>query len=175
MLAKITSKNQLTLPKAIVKEFPGTDYFDVQAKRGASYSRRCECKSWSPSGKKSNHWALRKRTSTPQYNGRADEVSDRANSCSNRHKRCSIRDRVSRGSNRRDAQHVRHDPYASSFIRYVSRTRTRFDLPKNWIKRRATKDHANLLHGARRNLAPIRALEANYPNAVTQKTKCFCA
>ena len=34
MLAKITSKNQLTLPKAIVKEFPGTDYFDVQAEGG---------------------------------------------------------------------------------------------------------------------------------------------
>ena len=34
MLAKSTSKNQLTLPKAIVKEFPGTDYFDVQAQAG---------------------------------------------------------------------------------------------------------------------------------------------
>lgn len=34
MLAKITSKNQLTLPKAIVKEFPDTDYFDVQAEGG---------------------------------------------------------------------------------------------------------------------------------------------
>lgn len=29
MLAKKTSKNQLTLPKDIVKEFPGTEYFDV--------------------------------------------------------------------------------------------------------------------------------------------------
>jgi hypothetical protein len=29
MLAKKTSKNQLTLPKEIVKEFPDTDYFDV--------------------------------------------------------------------------------------------------------------------------------------------------
>jgi hypothetical protein len=29
MIAKKTSKNQLTLPKKIVKEFPGTDYFDV--------------------------------------------------------------------------------------------------------------------------------------------------
>ncbi len=29
MLAKKTSKNQLTLPKKIVKEFPGTEYFDV--------------------------------------------------------------------------------------------------------------------------------------------------
>ncbi len=34
MLAKITSKNQLTLPKAIVKEFPGTDYFDIQMEAG---------------------------------------------------------------------------------------------------------------------------------------------
>lgn len=29
MLAKKTSKNQLTLPKKIVKEFPSTEYFDV--------------------------------------------------------------------------------------------------------------------------------------------------
>ena len=32
MLAKKTSKNQLTLPKEIVKEFPGIDYFDVAIK-----------------------------------------------------------------------------------------------------------------------------------------------
>ncbi len=29
MLAKKTSKNQLTLPKEIVKSFPDTEYFDV--------------------------------------------------------------------------------------------------------------------------------------------------
>lgn len=32
MLAKKTSKNQLTLPKEVVKEFPDTDYFDVTVK-----------------------------------------------------------------------------------------------------------------------------------------------
>jgi intein-encoded DNA endonuclease-like protein len=32
MLAKKTSKNQLTLPKEIVKEFPDTEYFDVRVK-----------------------------------------------------------------------------------------------------------------------------------------------
>ena len=32
MLAKKTSKNQITLPKAIVKAFPDTDYFDVRIK-----------------------------------------------------------------------------------------------------------------------------------------------
>lgn len=32
MLAKKTSKNQLTLPKEIVKSFPDTEYFDVSAK-----------------------------------------------------------------------------------------------------------------------------------------------
>jgi hypothetical protein len=32
MLAKKTSKNQLTLPKEIVKSFPDTDYFDVSVK-----------------------------------------------------------------------------------------------------------------------------------------------
>ena len=30
MLAKKTSKNQLTLPKEIADKFPGTDYFDVR-------------------------------------------------------------------------------------------------------------------------------------------------
>lgn len=30
-LAKKTSKNQLTLPKAVVDEFPGVDYFEVAA------------------------------------------------------------------------------------------------------------------------------------------------
>jgi len=29
MLAKKTSKNQLTLPKEVVKKFPDTEYFDV--------------------------------------------------------------------------------------------------------------------------------------------------
>lgn len=32
MLAKKTSKNQLTLPKEIVKSFPDTKYFDVSVK-----------------------------------------------------------------------------------------------------------------------------------------------
>lgn len=30
MLAKKTSKNQLTLPKEVANKFPGTDYFDVR-------------------------------------------------------------------------------------------------------------------------------------------------
>ena len=32
MLAKKTSKNQLTLPHEVVKQFPGTEYFDVSVK-----------------------------------------------------------------------------------------------------------------------------------------------
>jgi hypothetical protein len=32
MLTKKTSKNQLTLPKEIVGEFPGVDYFDAEIK-----------------------------------------------------------------------------------------------------------------------------------------------
>jgi hypothetical protein len=32
MLAKKTSKNQLTLPKEAVNAFPGVDYFDVKVK-----------------------------------------------------------------------------------------------------------------------------------------------
>jgi hypothetical protein len=34
MLAKKTTKNQLTLPKEIVKSFPGADYFDVSVEGG---------------------------------------------------------------------------------------------------------------------------------------------
>lgn len=34
MLAKLTSKNQLTLPKAVVGQFPGTRYFEVRAEQG---------------------------------------------------------------------------------------------------------------------------------------------
>ena len=29
MLAKLTSKNQLTLPKAVIADFQGSEYFDV--------------------------------------------------------------------------------------------------------------------------------------------------
>lgn len=32
MLAKKTSKNQLTLPKEIIKSFPDAEYFDVSVK-----------------------------------------------------------------------------------------------------------------------------------------------
>jgi hypothetical protein len=35
MLAKKTSKNQVTLPKAIVEEIPSTEYFDVSVSEGA--------------------------------------------------------------------------------------------------------------------------------------------
>ena len=34
MLAKLTSKNQITLPKAIISAFEGTDYFDVTQENG---------------------------------------------------------------------------------------------------------------------------------------------
>ncbi len=34
MIAKLTSKNQLTLPKSMVAEFLGTDYFDVTKESG---------------------------------------------------------------------------------------------------------------------------------------------
>ena len=30
MLAKLTSKNQLTLPKKIIADFPGVEYFEVE-------------------------------------------------------------------------------------------------------------------------------------------------
>lgn len=34
MLAKKTSKNQITLPKAIVERFPDVEYFDVREEKG---------------------------------------------------------------------------------------------------------------------------------------------
>ncbi len=34
MLAKMTSKNQLTLPKAVVQQFGQVDYFEVSAEDG---------------------------------------------------------------------------------------------------------------------------------------------
>ncbi|MCY3777265.1 MAG: AbrB/MazE/SpoVT family DNA-binding domain-containing protein [Candidatus Aminicenantes bacterium] len=34
MLVKLTSKNQLTLPKAIIADFQGSEYFDVTKENG---------------------------------------------------------------------------------------------------------------------------------------------
>ena len=34
MLAKKTSKNQITLPKAIISDFPDVDYFEVSSEEG---------------------------------------------------------------------------------------------------------------------------------------------
>lgn len=34
MLAKMTSKNQLTLPKALTAQIGATEYFDVEARNG---------------------------------------------------------------------------------------------------------------------------------------------
>jgi hypothetical protein len=34
MLAKRTSKNQITLPKAIVSRYPGVDYFEISSQDG---------------------------------------------------------------------------------------------------------------------------------------------
>lgn len=34
MLAKKTSKNQITLPKAVIVKFPDVEYFDVKTEKG---------------------------------------------------------------------------------------------------------------------------------------------
>ena len=34
MLSKLTSKNQLTLPKSVISDFPGIEYFDVIKEKG---------------------------------------------------------------------------------------------------------------------------------------------
>lgn len=35
MLAKLTYKNQITIPKAVIKAFPRVEYFDVEQDKGA--------------------------------------------------------------------------------------------------------------------------------------------
>ncbi len=35
MLSKLTSNNQLTLPKSVVSDFPGIEYFDVASENGS--------------------------------------------------------------------------------------------------------------------------------------------
>ncbi len=35
MLAKITSKNQITIPKKIIEKMPGVEHFDIEYKNGA--------------------------------------------------------------------------------------------------------------------------------------------
>ncbi|MBI2883206.1 MAG: AbrB/MazE/SpoVT family DNA-binding domain-containing protein [Candidatus Methylomirabilis oxyfera] len=42
MLAKITSKNQITLPKAIVKQLPEVGYFEVSLRKGEVVLRPVE-------------------------------------------------------------------------------------------------------------------------------------
>jgi hypothetical protein len=42
MLAKKTSKNQITLPKAIVKQLPEVDYFEVSLRKGEVVLRPVE-------------------------------------------------------------------------------------------------------------------------------------
>jgi bifunctional DNA-binding transcriptional regulator/antitoxin component of YhaV-PrlF toxin-antitoxin module len=42
MLAKKTSKNQITLPKAVVERFPGVEHFDVTAEKGRIILRPLE-------------------------------------------------------------------------------------------------------------------------------------
>jgi hypothetical protein len=34
MLAKLTSKNQITIPKSIINQIPKTEYFEVELKNG---------------------------------------------------------------------------------------------------------------------------------------------
>ena len=34
MLSKLTSKNQLTIPKDVIKNFPSTEYFEIVAENG---------------------------------------------------------------------------------------------------------------------------------------------
>ncbi|MBS0013341.1 MAG: AbrB/MazE/SpoVT family DNA-binding domain-containing protein [Desulfobacterales bacterium] len=33
MLAKITSKNQITIPKAVMEQFPGSEYVEVEVRQ----------------------------------------------------------------------------------------------------------------------------------------------
>lgn len=42
MLAKKTSKNQITLPKRVADQFPGTEYFEVTTEEGRIVLRPVE-------------------------------------------------------------------------------------------------------------------------------------
>ena len=72
MLAKLTSKNQLTLPQAVISAFPDIDYFDVAEEngrivlpragdaggRGAGEAGRARPVGWGRGGRR--RWARRK-------------------------------------------------------------------------------------------------------------------
>ena len=45
MLAKLTSKNQITLPSVVVRELPRTEYFGVRLKGGEIVLRPVEVRS----------------------------------------------------------------------------------------------------------------------------------
>lgn len=49
MLAKRTYKNQITIPKAVIDDFPGVEYFDVLRRANAIVLRPVETR---PSGKR---------------------------------------------------------------------------------------------------------------------------
>ena len=48
MLAKLTSKNQITLPKAVASKFPGTEYFAVREVDGEIILRPVRMRSLDP-------------------------------------------------------------------------------------------------------------------------------
>jgi hypothetical protein len=48
MLAKLTSKNQITLPKAVASKFPGTEYFAVREVDGEIILRPVRMRSLEP-------------------------------------------------------------------------------------------------------------------------------
>ena len=52
MLAKMTSKNQITLPKALVSKFPGAEYFDVHEDNGRIILKPVKMNSLEPVWKK---------------------------------------------------------------------------------------------------------------------------
>ena len=50
MLAKLTVKNQLTLPKAIVSRFSGVEYYDVSTEVNRIFWRKAGKSRWRPAG-----------------------------------------------------------------------------------------------------------------------------
>ena len=62
MLAKLTSKNRLTLPKTVISDFPDTRYFDVTQEDGRIVLTPVRMVGPTPCAGRWSRWVCRKPT-----------------------------------------------------------------------------------------------------------------
>ncbi len=77
MLAKLTSKNQITLPKAVVSEVEAAEYFEVAVENGRIVLTPCTCSVSSahrPSATSCSRWASPTRMCRRRPPGRANDA-----------------------------------------------------------------------------------------------------